>query len=203
MKKLISELITQGHLKSPAVIKAFERIKRRDFMPADLAAEESINAPLPIGHGQTISQPLTVAFMLELLDLFEGQKVLDIGSGSGWTTALLAAIVGPTGRVFAIERIRSLKEFGESNVRKYSFNNIEFFCQDGSKGLKESEPFDRILVSASAFEIPEELKRQLKIGGRLVIPTTANDIRLIHRVDKNNYREEIYPGFVFVPLVEG
>src|SRR3989344_3889502 len=104
MEALLDELIKEGYLKSPEIIEAFSKIKRRDFLPADLAGEESVNAPLPIGHGQTISQPLTVAFMFELLQPGTNQKVLDIGSGSGWTTAMLAELVKPKGKVYAIER---------------------------------------------------------------------------------------------------
>lgn len=202
MEELIQQLISQGYLKTPAIIDAFYRVKRRDFLPPDLVEEESINAPLPIGHGQTISQPLTVAFMFELLKPETGQKILDIGFGSGWTTALLAEIVGPKGNVFGIERISELKKIGQENVAKYNFSNVEFFCQDGSKGLPNQAPFDRIIVAAAAFEIPGALKKQLKTGGRLVIPTAAQDIRLIEKIGKNEYKETIYPGFVFVPLIE-
>ncbi|OGY43398.1 MAG: protein-L-isoaspartate O-methyltransferase [Candidatus Buchananbacteria bacterium RIFCSPHIGHO2_01_FULL_39_14] len=202
MDELIQQLISDGYLKTPAIIDAFYKIKRRDFLPPDLASEEAINAPLPIGHGQTISQPLTVAFMLELLKPEVGQKILDIGSGSGWTTAILAEIVGPKGKIFGIERIAELKEFGEQNTAKYNFSNVKFFCRDGTKGLDESAPFDRILVGAAANEIPNTLKDQLKIGGRLVIPTEQQDIRLIIREGKNKFKEIIYHGFVFVPLIE-
>ena len=202
MKELIQNLIQQGYLKTPAIIKAFGKIKRQDFLPNNLIPEASVNAPLPIGHGQTISQPLTVAFMLELLQPAEGQTILDVGSGSGWTTAMLAEIVGPKGKVYAIERIAELKEFGQKNVAKYKFNNIEFFCQDGSLGLPELAPFDSISVAAAAFEIPQKLKQQLKINGRLVIPTASQDLRLIKRVSKNEFKETMYPGFVFVPLIE-
>ena len=202
MNELIQQLINQGYLKTPAIVNAFYKIKRADFLSSDLVSEESVNAPLPIGHGQTISQPLTVAFMFELLKPEIGQKVLDIGSGSGWTTAMLAEIVGSFGQVFAIERVAALKEFGAKNVAKYSLSNVKFFCQDGAKGLPDHAPFDRILVSAAAYEIPKDLKRQLKVGGRMVIPTTAQDIRLIEKIGGNNYKETIYPGFVFVPLIE-
>lgn len=202
IENLIYELINEGYLKTPNIIKAFQKINRRDFLPADLIGEESVNTPLPIGHGQTISQPLTVAFMLELLQPKEGQKILDIGSGSGWTTALLAQIVGPKGYVYAIERVRELKEFGQQNLRKYNFQNVEFFCQDGSAGLPEKAPFARILVSAAAFEVPAGLKNQLTINGRLVIPTAEQDIRLIEKINKDKFKETQYPGFVFVPLVE-
>ena len=202
MHELIQELISQGYLKTPTIITAFNKIRRRDFLPPDLMGEESVNTPLPIGHGQTISQPLTVAFMLELLNPKLGQKILDIGSGSGWTTAMLAEIVGPKGRVFGIERKAELKEFGQENTAKYYFSNVEFFCQDGTKGLPKRAPFARIIVSAAAFEIPQALKEQLEINGRLVIPTADQDIRLIERINKDKYKENIYPGFVFVPLVE-
>src|SRR3989338_1613072 len=115
MESLVQELISDGYLRSPQIIRAFQHVKRQDFLPEELVDEASVNYPLPIGHGQTISQPLTVAFMFELLDPAEGQKIMDIGSGSGWTTALLAEIVGPSGKIFAIERISELKESGEHN----------------------------------------------------------------------------------------
>ena len=202
MQELIQQLINQGYLKTPEIINAFYRIKRSDFLPQDIVEEESVNTPLPIGHGQTNSQPLTVAFMLELLKPELGQKILDIGSGSGWTSALLAGIVGPKGEVFGVERILELKEFGEKNLAKYHLENVKFFCRDGTSGLPDYAPFDRILVSAAAYEIPKYLKGQLKIGGRMVIPTTAQDLRLIEKISDNEFKENIYPGFVFVPLIE-
>ncbi|MFA6382780.1 MAG: protein-L-isoaspartate O-methyltransferase [Candidatus Buchananbacteria bacterium] len=202
MEELINQLISEGYLKSPAIINAFYKIKRTDFLPSGSASAEALNSPLPIGHGQTISQPLTVAFMFELLKPDLGQKILDVGSGSGWTSALLAEIIGPAGKVYAIERISELKEFGRRNTAKYHFSNVEFFCRDGSRGLIEYAPFDRIMVSAAALEIPQALKDQLKIGGRLIIPTVENDIRLIEKLAADKYKETIYPGFVFVPLIE-
>ncbi|MFA5021489.1 MAG: protein-L-isoaspartate(D-aspartate) O-methyltransferase [Patescibacteria group bacterium] len=202
MQELITELIKQSYLKTPYIIDAFYKIKRRDFLPADLVSQESLNAPLPIGHGQTISQPLTVAFMFELLKPELGQKIVDIGSGSGWTTALLAEIVGPGGTVYAVERVPELEKFGQKNVSKYNFSNVEFFCQDGAKGLPEKAPFDRIIVAAAAYEVPKALKDQLKIGGRLVIPVADQSLRLIEKTGKNEYQERTYPGFTFVPLIE-
>lgn len=205
MEKLIKQLISQGYLKTPSIIEAFKKIKREDFLPDDLKDEAAVNAPLPIGKGQTISQPLTVAFMFELLQPEKGQKILDVGSGSGWTTVMLAEIVGEKGKVFALERVPELKEFGEKNTKKYNFIDkgiAKFFCTDGTKGLKEQSPFDRIIVAAAARGVPESLKEQLDVGGRLVIPTNQQDIRLIIKKGKGQFEEEIYPGFVFVPLIE-
>jgi protein-L-isoaspartate(D-aspartate) O-methyltransferase len=201
MERLISQLVSDGYLRTPAIINSFHKIKRSDFLPENAVGKESFNAPLPIGCGQTNSQPLTVAFMIELLKPKPGQKILDVGCGSGWTSAILADIVGPGGRVFGIERIPQLKDFGQKNAAKYCLENVEFFCQDGSRGLPDYAPFDRILVSAAAHEIPNALKDQLKFGGRLVIPTVAQDIRLIKKISSNKFSENVYPGFVFVPLI--
>jgi len=115
---LIDSLIEDGWLKTPRIIEAFRKIKRADFMSDDIKNLAELNEALPIGYGQTISQPLTVAFMLEQLQPEPCQKILDIGSGSGWTSALLAHIVGLEGKVIAIEIIPKLKEFGKRNTAK-------------------------------------------------------------------------------------
>ena len=202
MDKLIEKLIKDKYLKTPAYIAAFRKIKREDFLSDEQRFEAGINAPLPIGLGQTISQPLTVAFMLEILAPQAGQKILDIGSGSGWSSALLAEIVGKTGKIFAIERIPELKKFGQANADKYNFSNLKFILGDGTEGLSKQAPFDRIQVAAAAKKIPQALLEQLKINGRLVIPTQEEDIRQIDRVSKKEYKEKIYQGFLFVPLIE-
>ena len=202
MEQLINKLIAHGYLKTPEIISAFCKIDRTDFVPKELKSEAAANTPLPIGYGQTISQPLTVAFMLELLEPQKGNKILDVGSGSGWQSSLLACIVGANGKVFAIERIPELSEFGRENSQKYNFENLEFITSDGSKGYEKEALYDRIIVAASAFsKIPEELKKQLKIGGRLVIPV-ENSIWLIVKKAGNKYEEKEFPGFVFVPLIE-
>lgn len=204
MDELIEKLIKQGYLKTSLIIKAFKNINREDFVSEDLKDEADINAPLPIGWGQTISQPLTVAFMLELLQPKPGDKILDIGSGSGWQTALLAYCVGDKGKVFGIERIPELVEFGKRNVSKYSFIEkgiVEFIKGDGSKGLPKQAPFDNIIVAAAADDIPEELKKQLKIGGRLVIPV-KDSIWLLIKESDNKFKEQEHHGFAFVPLIE-
>ena len=209
MDHLIEELIKDGYLKTPAIIDAFRKIKREDFVLPEDEKYVSVNAPLAIGHGQTISQPLTVAFMLELLGPKAGDNILDVGSGSGWTPALLSHIVGQQGKVYAIEIVPELKKFGEENTAKYNFIKrgiTKFFCVNGREGLLEFAPFDKILVSAASADIPAKLLEQLKVGGRLVIPIgrqyESQDIAAIDKEGKDKFKEKKFPGFVFVPLVK-
>jgi len=200
---LIDKLIRDGYLKTPEIISAFKKIKRCDFVRELDKNLAELNEPLSIGYSQTISQPLTVAFMFELLQPKKGDKVLDIGSGSGWTSSLLAEIVGDKGKVYAIEIIPELKEFGENNASKYNFIKrgiIEFICGDGSKGLPSKKPFDKILISAAATKISKELKEQLKICGRLVVPVIDSIYLVIRKKDK--FEETRFFGFSFVPLIE-
>ncbi len=204
MEELINNLINQGYLKTPAIIDAFRKINRADFVPEEEKYRAYLNIPLPIGYRQTCSQPLTVAFMLEQLQPQKGNKILDVGSGSGWVTALLAQIVGETGKIYAIERIEALKAYGEKNIAKYNFIEkgiVKCFCSDGAKGWSSRAPYDKIIVSASAEKIPLPLKEQLKVNGRLVIPI-LDSIWVIVRKDENQFEEREFPGFVIVPLIE-
>jgi protein-L-isoaspartate(D-aspartate) O-methyltransferase len=202
---LIDGLIEDGWLETKRIIEAFRAIARADFMPDDIKYLAEQDLAFPIGYGQTISQPLTVAFMLEKLQPNARDKVLDIGSGSGWTTALLAHIVGERGKVIAIEIIPELKELGERNAAKYNFVKkgiAKFVCADGSKGFEEQAPYDRILVSASVegAVIPQEWKDQLKVGGRIVAPIESS-IWVFEKTSKTEFEKQEYPDFVFVPLV--
>jgi len=202
---LINSLIEEGWLKTERIIKAFREIKRADFMPEEMRDQAEINEALPIGQGQTISQPLVVAFMLEELEPKPGDNVLDIGSGSGWTTALLSYIVREEGKVTAMEVVPELKEFGEKNVSKYNFIKkgiAQFILGDGAKGRIKEAPFDRILVSAAVQEeIPKTWKEQLKIGGRIVTPV-GSSIFVLEKQSEDKFKEEEHPGFAFVPLIE-
>ena len=208
-KDLIGKLVQEGTLKTKSIIKAFYKINREDFVEEEMKKEAGIDVALPIEQGQTISQPFTVAFMFELLQPEEGNKVLDIGSGSGWTTALLAEIVGKDGKVYGIEKIEELKKFGEENIKKYDFikeGRVEMFLGDGTKGLLDKAPFDKILVSAAILEIPKPLLDQLQVGGRMVIPVGpvgSQDIVLVKKIKEDKFEKEKYPGFVFVPLIPG
>lgn len=203
MENLVKDLIGQGYLRNPDIINAFYRVKRRDFLPDTVKDKEAVNGPLHIGHGQTNSQPMTVAFMLELLEPAEGERILDIGSGSGWQTALLAEIVGDQGHVYGIERIEELKKFGEENIKKYKFINITHTHGDGSKGLRAYAPYDKIIVAAAARDIPQTLIDQLKVGGKLVIPIgdAQQDVVMVEKFAPDKIKTKSYPGFQFVPLI--
>ncbi len=208
-ENLINSLIKDGYLKTPAIIEAFKNIDRIDFVLQEHKTDAYVNAPLPIGEGQTISQPLTVAFMLELLGPKPGEKILDIGAGSGWTCGLLAYLVAgegdKKGTVIGIERIPKLKEMAEKNVAKYNFIQkciVKVIAADGSKGYKKEAPYDKIIAGAAASaDVPAHWLKQLKIGGRIVAPV-ENSIIVIDKTGKNKYDKKEYFGFSFVPLIK-
>lgn len=199
MHELVDDMIFSNMLKSPHIIDAFRAVDRKYFVPASFAEHTYIDAPIPIGNSQTISQPSTVAFMLEKLAPQKGDKVLDIGSGSGWTTALLCHIVGEKGSVTGVERVGDLVEQGQKNLSQFDFTHGCIKKAGEKLGLPDEE-FDRILVSAAADEIPEELFSQLKIGGTLVIPV-ENSIYKFTKISEEQIENEAFYGFVFVPLI--
>lgn len=179
---------------------AFQAVARADFLPAEAKARASADEPIPIGYGQTNSQPYTVRLMLEWLNPQLGEKILDVGSGSGWTTALLSFLVGPTGKVYAVEKVPELVKFGRDNCRRLGIKNVHFYLAGKGYGLPEFAPYDRILVSAAAAEVPEDLVAQLKTGGRLVIPIHSS-IYVIDKTGSQDYTIFEHPGFAFVPLL--
>ena len=204
-QKLITSLIDKGYPKSPEIIEAFTKIDRADFLPPNLRGKAYRDIPLPIGFGQMTTEPFVIAFMLEMIKPKKGHKILEIGSGSGWQTALIAEIVGPEGFVYAVEVIPELKEFGEKNLKKYNFKNIKIILGDGSKGWPECTPYDGIIVTAAVNE--EKAKpfiEQLKMGGRLVIPIHAEkdqDMLVVERISEKEYKQKKYPGFQFVEMI--
>ena len=178
---------------------AFSKIDRQNFVPEYLRDQAYLDAPLPIGYGQSISQPSTVKLILQWLDAKPNETVLDVGSGSGWTTALLSEIVKPNGKIFAVERIPELVKLGKDNCDRIGITNAKFFQSGKEYGLPQYAPFNRILVSAAASELPIELLDQLKANGKLIIPV-EDDILEITKTT-NNYKTIIHPGFIFVPLI--
>ena len=196
---LISHLKQIGVLLSSGIEKALRKADRRHFVPEALIPLAYEDHPLSIGGGQTISQPYTVVFMLELLHVLPGEKVLDIGSGSGWTTALLAFLTGPEGSVVGVERLDELVALGQRNLRAYDLPYASIRRAGSHIGLP-GEHFDAILVSAAAEKLPERLLEQLNPGGRLVIPI-KNAIHLIRKTPEGTFRAKAFPGFAFVPLI--
>lgn len=156
----------------------------------------------PIGNEQTISQPFTVAFQTSLLEVQKGERILEIGTGSGYQTAILALLGA---EVYTIERQESLYLGAKSRLESLGINRVHFFYGDGNLGLEQYAPFDKILVTAGAPNIPEALKKQLKIGGYLLIPTGSDVQQMIRlkRLSKSQYQTESFGDFRFVPLLEG
>ncbi len=191
-KEFIEYLQRNGVAQKPEVAKAFKAINREDFM---IIGDPETDAPFPILGGQTISQPYTVAFMLDKLDPKPGMKILDIGSGSGWTTTLLAHIVGEKGEVIGIEILDELVEFGLKNLKKYKYKNAKIIkAKKDTYGLPRKAPYDRILVSAAATSVPQSLINQLTEKGIMIIPINNT----IQRITKKT--RETWHGFAFVPL---
>lgn len=205
IESLISELKTKRVLKSKSIERAFRAVDRIDFVPKKLSALAYEDESLSIGHGQTISQPYTVVFMLELLEVKEGQRVMDVGYGSGWQTALLSHLVGKQGRVYAFEIIEELCKFGKNNIEKYPAlaKRISFFCKSADTELTDCGigPLDRIIVAADVKRVPSSWRDSLVVGGVMVYPHEENIYKEIKNPDGTFTKSEFY-GFVFVPFVQ-
>ncbi len=199
-KILISKLKKDKILRTKEIISAFEIIDRKNFVLLKDKNKAYWDIALSIGFGQTISQPTTIAFMLELLGPQLGDRILDIGTGSGWSTALLADIVGSEGEVHGTEIISELVKFGQNNLLKYQFENAYIHKAKNILGLAKYAPYDKILVSATANSVPKTLINQLKNGGILVMPIKES-IYKITKINRNRYTTEDFFGFMFVPLI--
>ena len=188
-------------LVSERVIRAMSRVPRELFVPQAYLSRAYDDTPLFIGAGQTISAPHMVAIMCDLLDLQEGMKVLEVGGGSGYHAAVMAVLVGPSGHVFSIERLPELANQAQENLAKAGIENVTVIVGDGSIGLALHAPYDRISVAATAPEVPEPLKQQLKSGGKMVLPVGRGYQELVLVTRKNGFAIEEKMGVAFVPLI--
>lgn len=203
---LVSQLKELGISKLD-VLKAFATVPREAFVPDHLQEYAYVNRPLPIGSDQTISQPLMIAIMLEILELQHSHRVLDIGTGSGYQTALLSLL---SAEVCSIERIESLSLGAQRILRQQNYKNIYYRIGDGSRGWEKAYPpytsFDRIIVSAGATDVPQTLLEQLAEGGIMVIPIGNKDsIQILHRISRQNGEliTTLHDACTFVPLIIG
>ncbi len=202
-ERLINYIKSYGYLKSRKLEKALKEIPRHLFVPEDVKELSYRDVPLSIGFGQTISQPSTVVIMTEALEVKEGNKILEVGTGSGWQAAILGKLVGEKGLVYTIEVNPQLVEFAKENLRKVGLKNVKVFEGDGSLGLKEYAPFDRIIVTAAAPDFPKPLIQQLKVNGIMVIPVGniyLQEMYVVKKLKSKLEKKSIGP-FMFVPLV--
>ncbi len=183
------------------VVEAMAGVPRDLFVPEELRSEAYFDLPLPIGFGQTISAPHMVAIMCEILDLRDGMTVLEVGGGSGYHAAVMAKLVGPKGHIYSMERIPELIAKARESLKKAGIANVTMIEGDGSIGLPEHAPYDRISVAATAPSVPEPLKQQLSIGGKLVIPVGVGFQELVLVTRKNGFVTEEKMGVAFVPLI--
>jgi protein-L-isoaspartate(D-aspartate) O-methyltransferase len=198
-ERMVTEQIASRSVKDPATLEALRTVPRHLFVPAPAVAEAYEDHPIPIGHGQTVSQPYIVAFMTEALALPAGATVLEIGTGSGYQAAVLAQIAS---RVYSIEIVPQLAEEARDRLNRLGYRNVEVRAGDGYRGWPEVGPFDGIIVTAAAPRIPEPLQEQLKDGARLVIPVGEEDTQELMVVTRRGgrYEERRVLPVRFVPM---
>jgi len=190
-----------GHLQQVIpdhrVLQAFLQVKREQFVPRQFRGDAYEDHPLPIGHGQTISQPTTALLMTSFLQVREGQKILEIGTGSGYQAAILAEIIGPKGKIITVEFDKTLVTFARKNLQHYK--QVQVIHGDGSLGYPKEAPYDRIIVTAACPTIPDHLLKQLKHDGILLAPVGDLAVQTMTRMKKGQEPESL-GQFVFVPL---
>jgi len=198
-RNMVEYQIKARGIKDKRVLSAMLKVPRHLFVPEEMRDLAYRDEPLPIGYSQTISQPYIVAYMTEALKLRPEDKVLEIGTGSGYQTAILAELVR---EVYTIEIIPELSQRAEETLKNLGYTNIEFLIGDGSKGWPEKAPFDAILVSAAPAEVPPALVDQLQINGRLILPvgTDSQELVLIKKTKKGLEKTSLI-GVRFVPLI--
>jgi protein-L-isoaspartate(D-aspartate) O-methyltransferase len=211
-EKLIDSLMKQGILRTPKVIKAMRSLPRINFLPSNMQDYASEDTPLPIGFGQTISAPHMVAIMNEALHLEVGHKILEVGAGSGWHAATMAELIAPKeaprsewGHVYTVEIVQGLADVARKNVMNAGYGDrVSIIGADGSKGYPEKAPYDRVVVTAAAPNVPKPLVDQLKGNGVMLVPvgspTLFQNLLKITKLADGKIREENLGGVAFVPL---
>ncbi len=202
LDSLIDNMKNTGFLTDTRVEIAIRQNPRHNFIPESLKNRAYENAPIPIMKNQTISQPSVVSRMTEWLDVKEGQKILEIGSGSGWQCAILANLIG-IGKIFTIERHGPLADFAKKNLEKLGIKNVKIIHGDGRLGFPEESPFDRIIITAACKKIPEALLDQLAMDGLLIAPVGENiqSLILLRKTPEGFVEIKNQMGYVFVPLL--
>jgi protein-L-isoaspartate(D-aspartate) O-methyltransferase len=200
--RMVETQIRLRGLADERVLSALYDVPRHEFAPPDARDRAYLDAPIPIGHGQTMSQPYTVAFMADALELAGDEKVLEIGTGSGYGAAVLAELAR---EVWTVERIEDLAELAALALARLGYDNVHVRVDDGTLGLAEEAPFDAICVTAGAKSLPEAYAEQLAPGGRIVIPIgehpRSQTMRRYRKETDGSLSEEFLGGFAFVPLV--
>ena len=200
--QMVDRQIEARGVRDPQVLEALRRTPRHLFVPPELAGEAYVDSPLPIGHGQTISQPYIVGLMSELLKVEPDHKVLEIGTGSGYQAAILAQLAD---QVFTIEYLEPLGRVARERLERLRFDNVEVRIGDGYKGWPEEAPFDRILLTAAPEELPQALVDQLAPGGRLVAPigpvSGIQTLRLVEKDERGRVTSRDLLDVRFVPMV--
>jgi protein-L-isoaspartate(D-aspartate) O-methyltransferase len=201
-EQLVTNLYREGYIKTESVKQAFLTIPREAFLPDSLKNYAYVDTPLDIGHGQTISAPHMVAIMCESLDIKNGQKILEVGTGSGYHAAIVAQLVGETGHVYTIERFELLAKKAKENLKQIRCTNVIVEVGDGSCGLPLYQPYDRIYVTCAAPDLPQPLIDQLRDCGKLLVPIGDKfcELILLER-EKGKSGMHRLGGCVFVPLV--
>ncbi len=202
MNELIKIMKNSGFLNDTKVELAIRKSPRHEFVPKSLVDMAYENIPISLMKNQTISQPSVVSRMTELLNVMEGQKILEIGSGSGWQSAILSFLVAH-GKVFSIDRHPKLVKFAKENLNKLGIQNVDVILGDGSLGLSQESPFDRIIITAACKKVPPPLFEQLSLDGLLIAPVGEypQSLILYKKTSQGIIEIKNQPGYVFVPLL--